>query len=82
MPILKAIGLGILILVLKFLVPAIFTELEATIIAGLSGARTSFVIAESAIATTGGASPSFVPLFHPPSATPPFPLPTAPTYNP
>jgi hypothetical protein len=81
MPVFRALGLGIAIVVLKFLVPAIFNELEATIIAFLSAARLSADAASGLAASVGSASSS-VPLLLPPSATPPFPLPTAPLHNP
>ncbi|HEX5774514.1 MAG TPA: hypothetical protein VFY28_00950 [Candidatus Paceibacterota bacterium] len=80
MPVFRALGLGIAIIVLRFLVPAIFNELEATIIAFLSAARTSLDAASGLAASVGNTSS--VPLFLPPSGTPPFPLPTAPLYNP
>ncbi len=41
MPIFGAIGLGVTIIVLKTLVPAIFAQLSATIIAFLHGAELS-----------------------------------------
>lgn len=75
MPIFRAIGLGVLIIVLKFLVPSIWNELEAVIIAFLHGARVSADLATN-LAGAGGASLSL------PSATPPFPLPYAPLANP
>lgn len=39
MPILKALGFGVALLVLKFLVPAVFDQLERTVIAFLAGAE-------------------------------------------
>lgn len=81
MPIFRALGLGVLILVLGWLVPNVLTELEATIIAFLHGARVSAEVAANIAASAG--SSSSVPLsavtF---SALPPYPLPQAPTYNP
>jgi hypothetical protein len=72
MPIFQAIGLGVLILVLKFLVPAIFTEVEATVIAFLHGARVSADVASSlaasAATTHGSVSLSALPLTLPSAA--------------
>lgn len=53
MPIFQAIGLGILILVLKFLVPPIFAQLESTILAFLHGAEISATIATQLAASAG-----------------------------
>jgi len=47
MPILSAIGLGILIIMLKMLVPAIFAQLSSTIIAFLHGAQVSADVAST-----------------------------------
>lgn len=77
MPIFAAIGLGVLILILQWFVPAIWTELEATVIAFLHGARVSADVAASIAATTE-LTPNSIPL----SALPSYPLPSAPTYNP
>jgi hypothetical protein len=53
MPIFQAIGLGILILVLKWLVPAIFVALQTTILAFLHGATVSADIATQLAASAG-----------------------------
>jgi len=45
MPIFSVIGLGLLIIVLRVLVPAIFGQLEETILAFLHGAQISATIA-------------------------------------
>ena len=54
MGILRALGLGLTILVLKSLVPELFSEIEGTALAALHGAKVSF-IAASQIAATAGA---------------------------
>ena len=76
MPIFSALGIGVLILVLGWLVPNVLAELEATVIAFLRGARVS-ADAAAAIAATAGTTPPSVPL----SAIP-LTLPTAPMSNP
>jgi len=81
MPIFQAIGLGVLVLVLQWFVPAIWTELEATIISVLHGARVSADVA-TGIAERAGTTSSSIPLAAVPLALPPYPLPYAPTYNP
>ncbi|MBU2103575.1 hypothetical protein KKD81_02425 [Patescibacteria group bacterium] len=53
MPILKALGLGVCILVLKLLVPQIFTELEQTALIFLRGAQTSALVATDLAASVG-----------------------------
>lgn len=53
MPIFSAIGLGILIIVLKMLVPTIFAALQTTIIAFLSGATVSANVASQLAASAG-----------------------------
>jgi hypothetical protein len=53
MPIFQAIGLGVLIMVLKFFVPPIFEQLESTILAFLHGAELSATIATQLIASAG-----------------------------
>ncbi len=78
MSLFQAIGLGVLILVLKFLVPTIFTEVEATVIAFLHGARISADVAANLAASAGSIPAHSVPL----SALPSYPLPSAPAYNP
>lgn len=77
MPIFAAIGLGVLVLILQWFVPAIWTELEATVIAFLRGARVSAEIATQ-VAASAEITPHSIPL----SALPSYPLPSAPTYNP
>lgn len=78
MPVFSALGLGIAIIVLKLLVPVVFSHIESTAIAFLSGAETSATIATDLAASAGTIQtrPSFLP-----SATPPFPLPQAPLTN-
>jgi hypothetical protein len=71
MPIFQSIGLAVLIIVLKFLVPAIWSELEATVIAFLHGARISADIASGIAASAGSAHVGSIPL----SALPHAPLP-------
>lgn len=56
MAIFKAIGLGILILVLQSLAPAVFSQLEATALAFLKGAEVSATVATSLAASAGGAT--------------------------
>ena len=51
MPISRALGLGLAILVLKALAPAIMTHIESTAIAFLSGAETSAQTATSLAAS-------------------------------
>jgi hypothetical protein len=51
MPIFSVIGLGILIIVLKVLVPVIFGQLEQTILAFLHGAQISALIASQLAAS-------------------------------
>jgi len=53
MPFFQAIGLGICILVLKFLVPTVLTEAEATAIAFLKGAQVSASVATDLAASAG-----------------------------
>ena len=53
MPIFHAIGLGVLIIVLKFLVPAVLTEGEKTVIAFLHGATVSATVATDLAASAG-----------------------------
>jgi hypothetical protein len=53
MPILSAFGLGVLIIVLKLLVPAIFGALQSAIIAFLNGATISANIASQLAASAG-----------------------------
>jgi len=67
MPFFQAIGLGICILVLKFLVPTVLTEAEQTAIAFLKGAQVSASVATDLAASTGS-----IPL-----SNEPFVLPTA-----
>ena len=55
MPILSAIGLGILIIMLKMLVPAIFAQLSSTIIAFLHGAQVSADVASGLAASAAAA---------------------------
>lgn len=76
MTIFRALGLLVLILVLQSMVPAIWSELEATIIAFLHGARISAGVATS-IAASAGSTNLSVPLSAMPFTTPPFPLPQA-----
>ncbi|HEX2792346.1 MAG TPA: hypothetical protein VHO23_01340 [Candidatus Paceibacterota bacterium] len=78
MPVFQAIGLGIAILTLKLLVPAVFSHIESTAIAFLQGAETSASVATGLAASAGTAPVSPLMRVAPPSATPPFPLPTAP----
>jgi len=75
MPVFHALGLMVLILVLGWLVPNVLSELEATVIAFLHGARVS---ADAAAAIASGSSPNSIPL----SALPYYPLPSNPTLNP
>lgn len=49
----KAIGLGIGIIVLKLLLPAVLTEIEQTAIAFLHGARVSATVATDLAASAG-----------------------------
>lgn len=49
----KAIGLGIGIVVLKLLLPAVLTEIEHTAIAFLQGARISATVATDLAASAG-----------------------------
>lgn len=53
MPIFQAIGLGICILVLKFLVPDVLTEAEGTAVSFLKGATTSATLASDLAASAG-----------------------------
>lgn len=53
MPLRKAIGLGICIIVLKLLVPEVLSALETTAIAFLKGAQTSASVASSLAASAG-----------------------------
>ncbi|MBU2159208.1 hypothetical protein KJ848_03440 [Patescibacteria group bacterium] len=69
MPILKALGLGVCILVLKLLVPQIFTELEQTALIFLRGAQTSALVATDLAASVGTIEFSQEPLVLP-QATP------------
>ncbi|MBU0750175.1 hypothetical protein KKH15_01515 [Patescibacteria group bacterium] len=56
MPISKALGLGLAILVLKALAPAIMTHIESTAIAFLSGAEVSAHAATNLAASAGSFS--------------------------
>ena len=76
MSIFRALGLGVLILVLGWLVPEILTELSATIVAFLKGARVSAEVA-TGIAASAGSAPGSIPL-----SAMPLSLPSAPIYNP
>ncbi len=58
MPIFQAVGFGILIITLRVLVPAIFAQLETTIIAFLHGAQISATIASQLAATAATTIPS------------------------
>ncbi|KND47152.1 MAG: hypothetical protein AB199_01830 [Parcubacteria bacterium C7867-004] len=53
MPILQAIGLGVLIIVLKFLAPAVLSEGEKTVVAFLHGAFVSATVATDLAASAG-----------------------------
>jgi len=53
MPIFKAIGLGICIVVLKILLPGVLSEIEDTAIAFLYGARVSAGVATDLAASVG-----------------------------
>lgn len=53
MPVLKAVGLGICIVVLKLLVPEVLSEAEAAAIAFLRGARVSAETASTLAASVG-----------------------------
>jgi len=53
MPIFQVIGLALLIIVLKILVPAIFGQIETTVIAFLHGAQISADIASKLAASAG-----------------------------
>lgn len=55
MPIFSALGLGLLIIVLKMLVPAIFAQLSSTIIAFLHGAQVSADVATQLAASAAAA---------------------------
>jgi hypothetical protein len=57
MGIFKAIGLGIAILVLQWLVPQVFTEIEKTAVLFLQGAQASAITATN-IAASAGSAPS------------------------
>lgn len=74
MHITKALGLGILILMLKFLAPEILAEGQDTVLAFLRGATTSAAIGTALVAGAGASLPSSA---HVPSALPDFPLPQA-----
>ena len=71
MPIFHALGLGVLILILGWLVPNVLSELEATVIAFLHGARVSADVAATLAASAGSTHASI-----------PLSLPSAPAYNP
>lgn len=58
MAIFKAIGLGILILVLQSLVPTFFSQLEATTLAFLRGAEVSANVATGLAASAASATES------------------------
>lgn len=68
MAITKALGLGIGIIVLKLLVPEIFSHLEAVIISFLQGAQISATVASDLAASVGSAE-----LIHEPFALPTVP---------
>ena len=53
MPLFKAIGLGICIIVLKLLVPQVLSEIENTAIAFLQGAQVSASVAAGLAASAG-----------------------------
>ncbi|MDB5264818.1 MAG: hypothetical protein JWN64_389 [Parcubacteria group bacterium] len=53
MPVLKALGLGVVIIVLKVLTPQIFSELQGTAIAFLHGAHVSADMATDLAASAG-----------------------------
>ncbi len=75
MAIFKAIGLGILILVLQSLVPTIFSQLEATTLAFLRGAEVSASVATGLAASAASATEgTHSNLFRP---TPDFAMPQA-----
>ncbi len=66
----KAIGLGILILVLQFLAPAVFTQAQATTIAILRGAEVSAnaasnLAASASLATGKSYLPQALPAYDP-----------------
>lgn len=69
MPFFQAIGLGICILVLKFLVPNVLSEAERTAIAFLKGAQVSASVATDLAASAGSIELSNEP-FVLPSAAP------------
>ena len=58
MAIFKAIGLGILILVLQSLVPTIFSQLQATTLAFLKGAEVSATVATGLAASAASVTES------------------------
>lgn len=74
MSIFRALGLGVLILVLGWLVPEILAELTATVVAFLKGARVSAEVATSIAASAGSASGS-IPLSAIPLSLPAAPIP-------
>lgn len=65
MPFFQAIGLGICILVLRFLVPTVLSEAENTAIAFLKGAQVSAQVATDLAASAGD-----IELSHEPFALP------------
>lgn len=69
MPIFHAIGLGVLIIVLKFLSPVVLSEGEKTIVAFLHGATVSATVATDLAASVGTVQLSNEP-FVLPHATP------------
>lgn len=75
MPIFKALGLGILLLVLQCFLPAVLHQAEATILAFLRGAEVSANQATNLAASVGTLSTSGT--LRLPQATPDFPLPQA-----
>lgn len=80
MPVLQALGLVMIIIALKLLVPNVMTHIEKTSIAFLQGAETSATVA-TMMAASAGERMQASPIMPVISATPPFPLPTAPTSN-
>lgn len=53
MPVFRALGLGIAIIVLKILLPGVLSEIEDTAIAFLRGARVSASVASDLAASAG-----------------------------
>ncbi|KND50471.1 MAG: hypothetical protein AB202_02335 [Parcubacteria bacterium C7867-007] len=56
MPIFRALGLGILILILQLLVPTIFLQLQSTIIAFLNAAEISATVGSQLAGSAGSIS--------------------------